>query len=151
MVPVVPEDSVLLTLPFGGAVLRSLGSPEEEVNAILEAKRKEILSGRGLKEEEQRTVLMQLGIITGDPSIDILDVDDDDASVDSSHDPSLEFSSNMQEHGDTEDENTEDGLTFEEVAAIEAVQEMREKNPMVAEAIETAAGIVDADYQLNEN
>ena len=148
MVPVVPEDSVLLTLPFGGAVLRSLGAPEEEVNAILEAKRKEILSGRGLQEEEQRTVLMQLGIITGDPSID--EMDDTDAK--SSTEISFSYtSSNLQDQGNSIENAEDDGLTYEEAAAIEAVQEMREKNPMVAEAIETVAGIVDADYQLNDN
>ncbi len=65
MVPVVPEDSILLTLPFGGAVLRSLGAAQEEVNAILETTRKEILSGRGNKPgEEQQMVLAQLGIDT---------------------------------------------------------------------------------------
>jgi CPA2 family monovalent cation:H+ antiporter-2 len=65
MVPVVPEDSILLTLPFGGAVLRSLGAAQEEVNAILETTRKEILSGRGNKAgEEQQMVLAQLGIET---------------------------------------------------------------------------------------
>jgi hypothetical protein len=150
MVPVVPEDSVLLTLPFGGAVLRSFGSPEEEVNAILEAKRKEILSGRGLKEEEQRTVLMQLGIITRDPSIDVLDVVDNDVAVDTSVDLSLSYTSNIQDQVDTEYGSGEDGLSYEEFAAIEAVQQMREKNPMVAEAIETVAGFVDTDYQLND-
>lgn len=31
LVPFLPEDSVLLTLPFGGAVLKSLGAPVEEV------------------------------------------------------------------------------------------------------------------------
>ncbi|EED86759.1 predicted protein, partial [Thalassiosira pseudonana CCMP1335] len=43
MVPILPEDNLLLTLPFGGAVLRSLGAPAEEVNYILAAKRKEVL------------------------------------------------------------------------------------------------------------
>lgn len=31
MVPILPEDNILLTLPFGGAVLKSLGAPAEEV------------------------------------------------------------------------------------------------------------------------
>lgn len=64
MVPILPEDDVLLTLPFGGAVLKALGSPAEEVNAILEQRRKELLSTRGLAEEEEKTVLLQLGIDT---------------------------------------------------------------------------------------
>lgn len=44
MVPILPEDNLLLTLPFGGAVLKALGAPPEEVNAILETKRKEVLT-----------------------------------------------------------------------------------------------------------
>jgi len=63
MVPVVPEDSILLTLPFGGAVLRSLGAAQEEVNAILEGTRKEILAGRNLEDSEKKMVLAQLGIV----------------------------------------------------------------------------------------
>jgi len=62
MVPILPEDNLLLTLPFGGAALRALGAPAEEVNAILEAKRKELLSDRGFDTEEESTVLAQLGI-----------------------------------------------------------------------------------------
>ena len=66
MVPVVPEDNLLLTLPFGGAVLRSLGAAQEEVNAIIEGKRKQILSGRGLEDDDQKMILAQLGIISAD-------------------------------------------------------------------------------------
>ena len=62
MVPIVPEDNIILTLPFGGAVLRSLGAAQEEVNAILEGKRKELLSGRGFGDDEQNLILAQLGI-----------------------------------------------------------------------------------------
>lgn len=36
MSPVFQQDSVLLTLPFGGAVLKSLGMSQPEVDAILE-------------------------------------------------------------------------------------------------------------------
>lgn len=32
MVPILPQDNILLTLPFGGAVLKSLGAPAEEVS-----------------------------------------------------------------------------------------------------------------------
>jgi voltage-gated potassium channel Kch len=62
MVPIVPEDNVILSLPFGGAVLRSLGAAPEEVTAILESKRKEVLSGRKLAAEESLLELAQLGI-----------------------------------------------------------------------------------------
>ena len=40
MSPVLPEDSVLLTLPFGGAVLQSLGVSKPATDAILEDFRK---------------------------------------------------------------------------------------------------------------
>jgi monovalent cation:H+ antiporter-2, CPA2 family len=67
MVPILPEDNLLLTLPFAGAVLKALGSPPEEVNAILETKRKEVLSGRGLDENEEALALLQLGITAEEP------------------------------------------------------------------------------------
>jgi len=62
MVPILPEDNLLLTLPFGGAVLKALGGTPEEVNAILESKRKEVMSGRSLIESEEDMALVQLGI-----------------------------------------------------------------------------------------
>jgi len=69
MVPVVPEDSILLSLPFGGAVLRSLGAEREEVKAILEQTRKEILSTKSLGGyEEKDIVLEQLVVKTSDDS-----------------------------------------------------------------------------------
>jgi hypothetical protein len=40
MSPILAEDSVLLTLPFGGAVLQSLGVSKPEIDAILEDFRK---------------------------------------------------------------------------------------------------------------
>ena len=43
MSPVLAEDSVLLTLPFGGAVLQSLGVSKPEVDAILEDFRKNLM------------------------------------------------------------------------------------------------------------
>ena len=42
--------------------MKSLGVPAEEVNAILESKRKEVLSGQGLQENEEEAALLQLGI-----------------------------------------------------------------------------------------
>ena len=64
MVPILPEDNVLLTLPFGGAVLRSLGAPPEEVNYILANKRREVLSGKELEKYEEEAVMAQLGMET---------------------------------------------------------------------------------------
>jgi monovalent cation:proton antiporter-2 (CPA2) family protein len=69
MVPILPEDNLLLTLPFASAVMKSLGVPAEEVNAITEAKRKEVLSGRGLDENEEETALLQLGIAAPAPPV----------------------------------------------------------------------------------
>jgi monovalent cation:proton antiporter-2 (CPA2) family protein len=66
MVPILPEDNLLLTLPFGGAVLKALGGSPEEVNAILESKRKEVMSGISLVESEEDMALVQLGI---DPEV----------------------------------------------------------------------------------
>jgi hypothetical protein len=40
MSPVLAEDSVLLTLPFGGRVLRQVGVAKPEIDAILEDFRK---------------------------------------------------------------------------------------------------------------
>ena len=62
MVPILPEDNLLLTLPFGGAVLRSLGAPSEEVNSILAEKHRELLSGKELEKFEEETVLAQSGV-----------------------------------------------------------------------------------------
>ena len=46
MCPVLPEDSVLLTLPFGGAVLQKLGVPKAEIDSILEACRKSYMEDK---------------------------------------------------------------------------------------------------------
>jgi len=61
MVPVLPRDSALLSLPFGGAVLRSLGTPEEEINALVESKRKQVLEIEGLKESSVKEEEVQTG------------------------------------------------------------------------------------------
>lgn len=47
MVPTLPEDSIIVSLPFGGAVLRSLGCSTEEVNALLEETRKKFVMEKG--------------------------------------------------------------------------------------------------------
>jgi monovalent cation:H+ antiporter-2, CPA2 family len=62
MVPILPEDNLLLTLPFASAVMKSLGVPGEEVNAITAAKRKEVLIGRALEEDAETAALYQLGV-----------------------------------------------------------------------------------------
>lgn len=47
MVPTLPEDSIIVSLPFGGAVLRSLGCTAEEVNVLLEDTRKKFVLEKG--------------------------------------------------------------------------------------------------------
>ncbi|CAM9821813.1 unnamed protein product [Chrysoparadoxa australica] len=64
MVPTLPEDSILVSLPFGGAVLRSLGLPSDEVNVLLEETRKKALIQTGMEEEEEKSMLGQLGFDT---------------------------------------------------------------------------------------
>lgn len=82
MVPILPEDNLLLTLPFGGAVLRSLGAPAEEVNYILAEKRRELLSGKELEKFEEETVLAQLGVEKPDEDDDAGTADGDDKQSD---------------------------------------------------------------------
>ena len=43
--PMLPEDSVLLTLPFGGAVLQKIGVSKPEIDAILEDFRERYMDG----------------------------------------------------------------------------------------------------------
>ena len=47
MVPTLPEDSIIVSLPFGGAVLRSLGCTADEVNVLLEDTRKKFVMEKG--------------------------------------------------------------------------------------------------------
>jgi hypothetical protein len=50
MSPVLPDDSVLLTLPFGGAVLQKVGVSKPEIDAILEDFRKMYIDDKELDE-----------------------------------------------------------------------------------------------------
>lgn len=43
MVPILPEDSVLLSLPFGGRVLQKMGVSPEEVAVLMDDMRKQAL------------------------------------------------------------------------------------------------------------
>ncbi|CBN75106.1 similarity to sodium/hydrogen exchanger and potassium exchanger [Ectocarpus siliculosus] len=62
MVPTLPEDSIIVSLPFGGAVLRSLGCTADEVNVLLEDTRKKFVLEKGLENEEDDNLFEQLGI-----------------------------------------------------------------------------------------
>jgi len=110
MVPILPEDNLLLTLPFGGAVLKALGGSPEEVNAILETKRKEVMSGISLIESEEDMALVQLGI-----------------------DPEVRKKKN--EIRTTTAEDGEGDVPSEKSAAANRIEETKEKSPFVAEVI----------------
>ena len=62
MVPILPMDNLLLTFPLGAAVMKSLGVSSEEVNAIVESKRTEVLQIRCSNRELEELKLLQLGI-----------------------------------------------------------------------------------------
>jgi voltage-gated potassium channel Kch len=118
MVPILPEDNLLLTLPFAGAVLKALGSPAEEVNAILEAKRKEVLSGRALQQDEEEMALLQLGI---EPE----------------EEKKSEQKINVQlVRSGPDDDDDEDFFEYVVEAAAERRAETKEKSPFVAQVIE---------------
>ena len=50
MCPLLPEDSLMLTLPFGGAVLESLGINHAEVDAVIDEFAKEYIDHEGVKD-----------------------------------------------------------------------------------------------------
>jgi CPA2 family monovalent cation:H+ antiporter-2 len=108
MVPILPEDNLLLTLPFGGAVLKALGGSPEEVNAILETKRKEVMSGINLIESEEDMALVQLGI---DPE------------------------KRKKKKEASTDEDTDGDAPVEKSAAANRIDQFKEKSPFVAEVI----------------
>lgn len=113
MVPILPEDTLLLTLPFGAAVMKSLGVPADEVNAIVESRRKELLTGKALQEEEEELELLQLGVITDE---------DDETDL-----TSLDASNIDEDDG---------GVQARKEAAAERREEAKEKSPFVAHVIE---------------
>ena len=118
MVPILPEDSLLLTLPFGGAVLKAMGAPPEEVNAILETKRKEVLSGKGLEQNEEDMALLQLGIEPEKKKdkVNVSNVASESATAD-----------------DDDDDDEDERPTA--MAAAERLEAAREKSPFVAQVI----------------
>jgi monovalent cation:proton antiporter-2 (CPA2) family protein len=107
MVPILPEDNLLLTLPFAGAVLKAMGAPPEEVNAILESKRKEVMSGLSLDKTEQEMALAQLGI-------------------------EQERTKKKAVNGTVAEEEESDRIF---VSAAERLEKTKEKSPFVAEVI----------------
>lgn len=120
MVPILPEDNLLLTLPFGGAVLRALGGSPAEVNAILEAKRKEVMSGKLGEENEEDMALVQLGIDVEDvkkKTVNGTNVEDDDVDMYT-------------------------------VAAIERIGATKEKSPFVAEVIGDVCPDAEEDEKI---
>ena len=137
MVPILPEDNLLLTLPFGGAVMKALGVPSEEVNAIVEGRRKEILSGKGLEEDEEEVELLQLGI---SPASNVTDTSVDKKKKTTSD--STETSDKATDTTDGEpalagsDKSPKERTSAIKEAAAERLEEAREKSPFVAQVIE---------------
>jgi monovalent cation:proton antiporter-2 (CPA2) family protein len=127
MVPILPEDNILLTLPFGGAVMRTLGVSSEEVDAIIENKRKTVLSGRGLRQNEEELALLQLGIAA----------DDDEEETGGSAN-SMRSAAVLDDDDDDEDEDGDDERADRVEAAAERREEARLKSPFVAKVIEEA-------------
>ena len=132
MVPILPEDNLLLTLPFAGAVLKALGAPPEEVNAILETKRKEVMSGKSLEETEEDMALVQLGIepqqLKKEVSLTNTTISTDDTVV-------------------PEDDDETDELT---AAAADRYEQSKEKNPFVAQVISEACPESAEDKKITE-
>ena len=149
MVPIVPEDNLILTLPFGGAVLRSLGAAQEEVNAILEGKRKELLSGRGFGDDEQNLILAQLGIKppsnSDSQSSAVLDVE---VEADSKE----EMETSEIDSSKSQDASTVD--VEEDTAISPAAKAAPKPTPMVAEVIAATTGqsneVVETTSNLDE-
>lgn len=132
MVPILPEDNVLLTLPFGGAVLKALGGQPEEVNAILETKRKEVMSGKSLEVTEEDMALVQLGIEPEKkPKPPKEEVEKKQATT------VIEVTSKEEE--EPEKSESEEFHTAVKSAAAERVEETKKKSPFVAEVIGQAS------------
>jgi hypothetical protein len=155
MVPVLPEDNLLLTLPFGGAVLKSLGAAPEEVNAILERKRKELLSGRGLRDNEEEASLYQLGIIPDAEELKKKEVvvEEKTAEKGKSDTEESKGSKPAKEPKQKEARQKEPKpKTPTEVAAAAKLEETKEKSPMVAEFIEAnCPGSVGSDKKESKD
>jgi hypothetical protein len=131
MVPILPEDNLLLTLPFGGAVLKALGGTPEEVNAILESKRKEVMSGISLVETEEDMALVQLGI---DPKERTKEKENKTKSAE-------------EDHGDASPSTA----TAPKSAAANRIEETKEKSPFVAEVIGDVFPEAEEDFDPETN
>ena len=87
-------------------MLKALGAPPEEVNAILESKRKEVMTGKSLEESEEEMAMAQLGI---------------------------EPAEAKKAANSTETEEAQEDLLVS--AAAERLEETKEKSPFVAQVI----------------
>lgn len=142
MVPILPEDNLLLTLPFGGAVLRSLGAPAEEVNYILAAMRKEVLSGKELEKYEEEAVMAQLGVKKPEKPVLEAVVEDQKKEVEEKNVNGVkeggggggESSEKMEE----KDVSTNEGLKVKTAEVISKVEEKEKEQlkPLVKQIVE---------------
>ena len=70
--PSLPEDSILLTLPFGGAVLQKVGVSKPEIDALLEEMKSEYMMDYSLDENTDflEQLYIRLPASDGEDSID---------------------------------------------------------------------------------
>ncbi|KAJ8600160.1 hypothetical protein CTAYLR_001919 [Chrysophaeum taylorii] len=86
LVPSLPENSRLLSLPFAGAVLRALDYDENEVDILIEEKRRSALGiydgfqSANLITDEEDALLEQLGLLNATSSAAATTSDDDDST-----------------------------------------------------------------------
>jgi len=116
--------------------MKALGVSPQEVNSILESKRKAVLQGRGLDEAEEEAALVQLGIQVKKANSMAAEL----ASMSTN-------TTNSKEEDEWDDDDGDDEW---DKAAAERRKEAMEKSPFVAEVIEAnCPGIADADKNQN--
>ena len=76
--PSLPEDSILLTLPFGGAVLQKVGVSKPEIDALLEDMKSEYMMEYSLDENTDFLEQLYLRLPANDGE-DGIDEDEDGA------------------------------------------------------------------------
>jgi voltage-gated potassium channel Kch len=154
MVPIFPEDNLLLTLPFGGAVLRSLGFPAEEVNYILAEKRREVLSGKELERFEEESVMAQLGVEKDDDEVDEgANGDEAGIEVDSKSDSTGAASDKPAKEGDVSKPKQKDTMKALVKQVVEAnTSPAPKKREVESESEEDSEsnGIVDNEIREKE-
>ena len=158
MVPIFPEDNLLLTLPFGGAVLRSLGFPAEEVNYILAEKRREVLRGKELERFEEESVMAQLGVEKDIDRVDDgIDGDESGIEVESKSDSKATYTSTISDKPGKEGEGVKPKQRDTMKALVKQVVEANKSTGPKKKDIETesedeseSVGMLDIELREKE-